>query len=70
MEDAKEKAKSVGVNAEDCDNWGQVIDLIFEEKVEPSLIQPALQLLLLTPSCSFETPPYISHGKTSKISFI
>ena len=40
VEDAKEKAKSVGVNAEDCDNWGQVIDLIFEEKVEPSLIQP------------------------------
>ena len=38
--DAKEKAKSVGVNADECDNWGQVIDLIFEEKVEPTLIQP------------------------------
>ncbi|CCY62982.1 lysine--tRNA ligase [Clostridium sp. CAG:967] len=40
VQDAKEKAKSVGVNADECDNWGQVIDLIFEEKVEPSLIQP------------------------------
>ena len=38
--DAKEKAKSIGVNADECDNWGQVIDLIFEEKVEPTLIQP------------------------------
>lgn len=40
VNDAKEKAKSVGVNADECDNWGQVIDLIFEEKVEPTLIQP------------------------------
>ncbi len=40
VNDAKEKAKSVGVNADECDNWGQVIDLIFEEKVEPKLIQP------------------------------
>ncbi|MFI3299868.1 MAG: lysine--tRNA ligase [Candidatus Gastranaerophilales bacterium] len=40
LDDAKTKAKSVGVHADDCDNWGQVIDLIFEEKVEASLIQP------------------------------
>jgi len=40
VEDAKNKAKSLGVDPEDCDNWGKVIDLIFEEKVEPSLIQP------------------------------
>lgn len=40
VEDAKEKAKSVGVNADDCDNWGQVIERVFEEKIEPSLIQP------------------------------
>ena len=40
VEDAKDKAKSLGIDPEDCDNWGKVIDLIFEEKVEPSLIQP------------------------------
>ena len=40
VEDAKAKAKSLGINPEDCDNWGKVIDLIFEEKVEPDLIQP------------------------------
>ena len=40
LEDAKEKAQAMGINPEDCDNWGQVIDLIFEEKVEPHLIQP------------------------------
>lgn len=40
VEDAKAKAKSLGINPEDCENWGQVLDLIFEEKVEPSLIQP------------------------------
>lgn len=40
LDDAKAKAKSLNINPEDCDNWGQVIDLIFEEKVEPSLIQP------------------------------
>lgn len=40
LEDAKSKAQSLGINPEECDNWGQVIDLIFEEKVEPHLIQP------------------------------
>ena len=40
LDDAKSKAKSLNINPEDCDNWGQVIDLIFEEKVEPHLIQP------------------------------
>ncbi len=40
LEDAKNKAKSLGIDPEDCDNWGKVIDLIFEEKVEPTLIQP------------------------------
>lgn len=40
VDDAKAKAKSVGVNADECENWGQVIDMIFEEKVEPGLIQP------------------------------
>lgn len=40
LDEAKAKAKSVGVHADDCDNWGQVIDAIFEEKIEPTLIQP------------------------------
>ena len=40
VEDAKSKAHEIGIHADDCDNWGQVLDLIFEEKVEPHLIQP------------------------------
>ena len=40
VEDAKSKAAEIGIHADDCDNWGQVLDLIFEEKVEPHLIQP------------------------------
>ena len=40
VEDAKAKAKSLGINPDECENWGQVLDLIFEEKVEPGLIQP------------------------------
>ncbi len=39
-EDAKAKAKAIGIDASECENWGQVLDLIFEEKVEPHLIQP------------------------------
>lgn len=40
VEDAKVKAKSINVNADDCDNWGQVVERVFEEKIEPGLIQP------------------------------
>ena len=40
VEDAKIKAKSINVNADDCDNWGQVVERVFEEKIEPGLIQP------------------------------
>ena len=40
LEEAKEKAKSVGVDADDCDKWGQVVERVFEEKIEPTLIQP------------------------------
>lgn len=39
-EEAKDLAKSVGVDASEEDSWGKVIDKVFEEKVEPSLIQP------------------------------
>ena len=40
VEEAKEKAKSVNVDADDCDNWGQVVERVFEEKIEASLVQP------------------------------
>lgn len=38
--EAKEKAEAMGIEVEDTDNWGQILDKIFEEKVEPHLIQP------------------------------
>ena len=39
VEDAKNKAKSIGIHADDCDNWAQVVERVFEEKIEASLIQ-------------------------------
>jgi len=38
--EAIQKAKELHVEVEDSYNWGQVIDAIFEAKVEPTLIQP------------------------------
>lgn len=38
--EAADKAKEMNVEVEDTDNWGQVLDKIFEAKVEPHLIQP------------------------------
>ena len=40
VEDARKKAREIGIDADDCENWGKVLDLIFEERVEPKLIQP------------------------------
>ena len=40
LEEAVKLAKTIHVDVEDCDCWGKVIDKVFEEKVEPSLIQP------------------------------
>lgn len=40
LEEAKEKASSVGIDASECQNWGKVLDLVFEQRVEPTLIQP------------------------------
>lgn len=40
VEDARAKAREIGIDAEDCDNWGQVLELVFEERVEAKLIQP------------------------------
>lgn len=39
-QEAIEKAKELGVEVEENLNWGQVLDKVFEEKVEPHLIQP------------------------------
>ncbi len=39
-QEAIEAAKNMGVEADEDDNWGQIIDKVFEEKVEPHLIQP------------------------------
>ena len=39
-EEAIEQAKKMGIETEENDSWGKVLDRIFEEKVEPKLIQP------------------------------
>lgn len=38
--EAAEQAKKMGIHTEDTASWGQVLDAVFEEKVEPKLIQP------------------------------
>ena len=38
--EAFEKAKTLHVEVDEGMNWGQIIDAVFEEKVEPTLIQP------------------------------
>ncbi len=42
LEEAKALAKSVGVNADECTNWGKVVQEVFDEKVEHTLIEPIL----------------------------
>ena len=37
---AIETARSLHVQVDDNMNWGQVVEAVFEEKIEPSLIQP------------------------------
>lgn len=39
-EEAKVKAKELHVSGEGLINWGKVVEAVWEEKVEPSLIQP------------------------------
>ncbi|GBF22994.1 lysyl-tRNA synthetase, class II [Candidatus Gastranaerophilus sp. (ex Termes propinquus)] len=39
-EEAASAARKMGIKPEESDSWGQIIDLVFEEKVEPKLIQP------------------------------
>ncbi len=40
IEEAKAEAKKMNIDVSECDSWGKVLDLIFEEKVEPHLINP------------------------------
>lgn len=38
--EAAEEAKKMGIEIEESDNWGKILDKIFELRVEPHLIQP------------------------------
>lgn len=38
--EAAQEAKKIGVEVEEGDSWGLIIDKVFEAKVEPHLIQP------------------------------
>ncbi len=37
---AAEAARKLGVYVEDSMNWGQIVEAVFEDKIEPGLIQP------------------------------
>lgn len=38
--EAAAEAEKIGIEIEEGDSWGKIIDKVFEEKVEPHLIQP------------------------------
>ena len=40
VEEARELAQSVGVDASTCTSWGKVVTEVFDEKVEHTLIDP------------------------------
>jgi len=40
FEEAKEAAEKLGIEVDEKDSWGKILDKVFEEKVEPHLIQP------------------------------
>lgn len=40
VEEAKKVAKEMGLEVEEADGWGNILNKVFEEKVEPHLIQP------------------------------
>ena len=42
VDEAISMAKSIGVNASDCISWGKVVSEVFDERVEPNLVQPTL----------------------------
>ncbi len=39
-DEARKLAQSINVHVDENANWGQVVEAVFEEKIEPSLIQP------------------------------
>lgn len=39
-EEAREAAQKIGVKTEPSDLWGKVVEIVFEDQVEPHLIQP------------------------------
>ena len=39
-QEARELAQSINVHVDENMNWGQIVEAVFEEKIEPSLIQP------------------------------
>ncbi|WP_031517142.1 lysine--tRNA ligase [Desulfofalx alkaliphila] len=43
-EEARAKAKALGIEVEADESWGSVLNKVFEEKVEPQLIQPTFIL--------------------------
>ena len=40
LEEAVSKARELNVEVDDGMNWGQIVEAVFEAKIEPSLIQP------------------------------
>ena len=40
VEQAMAEAKKLNVHVEEGMNWGQIVEAVFEDKIEPSLIQP------------------------------
>src|SRR3989304_4439628 len=42
LKDAKKAAEKIGVNTEKCDTIGEVMIAVFEEKVQPEIIQPTI----------------------------
>jgi lysyl-tRNA synthetase class 2 len=40
FEEAVKTAQTLHIDTDECNNWGQVVEKVFEEKVEPTLIQP------------------------------
>ena len=39
-DEARKLAQSINVHVDENLNWGQIVEAVFEEKIEPSLIQP------------------------------
>lgn len=40
IKESAQKAEELGIEVEEKDSWGQIVDKVFEAKVEPHLIQP------------------------------